>query len=301
MSDNIGSIDDLLTQSQNSSTPKTPEYIDDNNDTDSNNHDYSAEPDAQIEHGDEDNGDDVSEDNQQERHYDEYGTEKPAPKTYTEDEVNERINKAVRERLARANHNTNQQATPQQQQQIQQQVKDFEYDPESGEGWQQQLEAFVEQTFTKMTQKQVQRQAQERERAAEAEFVDKFSTGMERFQDFVEVVGPQPVTEHMTLALRGIQDPTAFIYAASKRHPQELERISKLQDPYKQMVEIGKLEERMRKKPEGTRAPRPIGRSQEDSTMNYVEKKQQKEDSIEDLISKAEQKKLAKMRQLRGK
>jgi hypothetical protein len=297
MATETSSIDDILTNSNPAAAPSAPEQIDDNYNYDSSS---SADDTLHTEIEDEpsvNEPEESDENTNQEQQSDEYGNAKSKPKTYTEDEVNERINKAVRERLARANNQPNQQTN---QQQLQQKAGEFEYDPNSEGNWQQQLESFVEQTFTKMTQKQAQMHQQQMEQAAEAEFVDKFSAGMERFMDFRDVVGAQPITDPMTLALRGVGDPAAFIYAASKRHPAELERISKLKDPYSQMVEMGKLEERMRKKPEGTKAPRPIGRSSEDSTMNYVEKKV-KEDSIEDLIHKSEAKKLEKLRKIRGK
>ena len=82
-----------------------------------------------------------------EKEIDDYGNEKPEPKTYSEDEVSERINKAVRERMARMERNTPQ---PEPQQQAK---PEFEYNPESEESWQNQLEGFVEQTVSKMTSK----------------------------------------------------------------------------------------------------------------------------------------------------
>lgn len=297
MATDTSSIDDILTQSTPKGMPSTPEHIDDNLDnSDTYDDSYSADNDQE----------EITETTVSEKEHesapvqkseDEYGNEKASPRMYTEEEHREILNKTIRERLARGNNQSNQQPN---REQLQQATKEFQYDADAEGNWQQQLEQFVEQTFTKMSQKQAQLHQQQIEQAAEQEFVDRFSTGMERFQDFKDVVGSQPITDPMTLALRGVGDPAAFIYAASKRHPAELERISKLADPYKQMVEMGKLEERMRKKPEGTKAPRPIGRSTEDSTMNYVEKKV-KEDSIEDLIHKSEAKKIAKMRQLRGK
>lgn len=297
MTTDTSSIDDILTQSQPTGAPSTPEKIDDNYNDDNSNYNYDSGANDEIDHTQE-RGDDENEDTHTDQSSDEYGNEKASPRMYTEEEHREIVNKTVRERLARGNNQPNQQAP---QQQLQQKANDFEYDPDADGNWQQQLEQFVEQTFTKMTQKQAQMHQQQIERQSESEFIDKFSSGMERFGDFKEVVGSQSITDPMTLALRGVGDPAAFIYAASKRHPAELDRISKLRDPYSQMVEMGKLEERMRKKPEGTRAPRPIGRTQEDTTMKYVDKKSPKEDSIEDLISKSEQKKIAKMRQLRGK
>ena len=77
--------------------------------------------------------------------YDDYGNTKTPPRTYTEEEVNERINKAVRERLSRGD-NTNQQPT---QQQVVQQAQGFEYNPDSEESWEGQLEKFVRRTVSK--------------------------------------------------------------------------------------------------------------------------------------------------------
>jgi hypothetical protein len=91
-----------------------------------------------------------------------------------------------------------------------------------------------------------------------------------------------------------MDDPAAFLYAAAKRQPKELERISKLRDPYAQMTEIGKLEERMRRNKSTTNAPRPLGRTQDDAPSKEVKKS--KEPSIEDLIRQSESKKLSKMR-----
>ena len=63
----------------------------------------------------------------------------------------------------------------------------------------------------------------------------------------------------MVIATRGMQDPAAFIYAAAKTQAPELERISRIQDPISQVVELGRLEERMRKsRASVSQAPRPI-------------------------------------------
>lgn len=237
-----------------------------------------------------------NEETKPETNYDEYGNEKPAPRTFTEDEVNERINKAIRERLSRGNQQAYQQPT---QQQVEQKAKDFEYNPDGEGNWQQQLEQFVEQTFNKIGQRQIAQQQSMKEQEAESEFRDKFIQGMERFNDFKEVVSSQPVTDAMTLALRGVKDPAAFIYAASKRHPTELQRISQIKDPYAQITEMGKLEERMKKQPQGTQAPRPISRSTENAPLN--EKKKNTEPSIEDLIAQSEKKKMSMMKQRKGR
>ena len=140
--------------------------------------------------------------------------------------------------------------------------------------------------------KKQQRQAQEQQ--AEQAFRQKFTQGMERFSDFREVVGKLPMHDDMTMALRGMNDPTAFIYAAAKRQPGEIERISKLPDPYARMVEMGKLEERMRRNKATTKAPRPLGRTKEDTTARVTPK--QKEMTGDDLLAKADAKRLSNVR-----
>ena len=89
----------------------------------------------------------------------------------------------------------------------------------------------------------------------------------------------------MTIASRAMKDPAAFFYAAAKRAPQELQRIAQIPDQYVQMVEIGKLEERMKQSKSGnaTKAPKPLGRIQEDGSIPYNSNK--KEPTIEDLIA----------------
>jgi len=206
---------------------------------------------------------------------DDYGNHKENPtRTYSEDEVNERINKAVRDRLSRMKQDAAQQP--------QQAKKDFEYNEESNESWQEQLEQFVEQTVGKMTTRKEQTQQKERERTAQLEFEDKFHAGMGRFKDFIDVVQSQPISDAMTMATRGMTDPAAFLYAASKRAPDDLKRISNINDFYTQMVEMGKLEERMKRGKVGTTAPRPLKNTREDSSFAQ---KSDKAPSIEDLIA----------------
>jgi hypothetical protein len=242
-----------------------------------------------------DDADDEEPTSKKEPEYDDYGNTKSPSKTYTEEEVNERINKAVRERLARGNNQNQQQPT---QQQVAQQAEGFDYNPDSEESWESQLEKFVEKTVSKIGQKQAQQQQQAKDQAHQAEFEDKFTRGMSRFSDFREVVASQPVTDPMTYALRGLTDPAAFIYAASKRHPTELARISQIADPAVQIMEMGRLEERMRKTAPGTKAPKPISKSRDDASMPVSQKK--KEPSIEDLIAASDAKKKAQFNQKRG-
>lgn len=280
----IGNIDDILVTGHTSTQPATPEHQPDIQEEvieETEGSDYDSEPEEPRE---QESVDDAE--------FDDYGNEKAKPKTYTEDEVNERINKAVRERLARANRADNAPPT----QSSQQQASGFEYNPESADNWQQQLESFVEQTVGRMSQKQAQQQQQHREQQAQAEFEDKFQRDMGKFNDFRDVVGAQPITDSMTIALRAMKDPASFIYAASKRNPQELQRISTIQDPVQQMVEMGRLEERMRKNAPSTKAPRPLSRTAEDAGMPRGEKKSS-EKSIEDMIAESDKRKLAARRQ----
>ena len=187
------------------------------------------------------------------------------------------------------------------QQQLTQAQQDFEYNPEADGNWQQQLESFVEQTFNKINQRQVTQAQQQKEQQAQYEFQEKFTQGAERFTDFRETVSAQPITDPMTYALRGMKDPAAFVYAASKRHPQELQRISQIGDPYAQMVEMGKLEERMRKSPANkSSAPRPLQRLKEDTGLPIPKKKNDGNESIEDLISKSDVKRQAQLNASRG-
>lgn len=226
---------------------------------------------------------------------DEYGNQKPKPRTYTEDEVNERINKAVRERLTRGSTNEQQP----QAHQVQQQAKDFEYNPDSDESWQTQLESFVEQTVSKMGQKQAQQHHHQREQQAQMELQEKIQQGIDRFGDFRESVASQPISDAMTMALRGMKDPAAFIYAASKRMPQELQRIAQIPDQYAQMVEMGKLEERMRQSKPTTKAPRPISRTQDDGVT--IKKPEKREETIEDMIAASDAKRKAALNARRGR
>ncbi len=288
------SIDDLLMGGGiNDSQHPAPEVYDEPeqevevNETDEKTSEYTPEYDS-------DEVEDESDNKRPEQETDDYGNEKPAARTYTEDEVNEMFRKRYKRGAQQPEHQQYQQQ-PQQQQSQQQ----FEYNPDSGDNWQQQLEQFVEQTIDKRTQRQVSNQHQQQEMEAAAQFRDKFERGMDKFSDFYDVVSAQPVDEAMTLALRAVNDPASFIYAASKRHPQELQRISQLRDPYAKIAEMGKLEERMKKAANATKAPRPVGRSAEDAPIKYKEKSN--EPSIEQMIAKSEQKKLAMMKQRRAK
>lgn len=218
---------------------------------------------------------------------DEYGNPKPKPKLYSEEEVNERINRAVRDRLSRGKEATR---TDEPRTDRTERADTRPNEPDAN--WEEQLEGFIEKTVSKLTSRQQSEHVRQREAQTQAEFETKLQTGMGRFQDFYDVVSPQPISDAMTLATRGMNDPAAFLYAASKRMPDELTRISKIQDPYSQMVEMGKLEERMKVTRPTTAAPRPLNKHQDDG-QPFVPK-EKRELTIEELIAQSQARELAK-------
>lgn len=222
---------------------------------------------------------------------DDYGNEKSKPRSYSEDEVNNRINQAVRERISRFERNT-QVPAPQQVQQAAQ--SGFEYNADSAETWQQQLAQFTERVVEQREQRVRAQSEQARQQEELAEFHGKFQQGMGRFKDFESVVGSKPITDAMTESLKGIDDPTAFIYAASKRAPAELERISKISNPIKQVVEMGKLEEKMRKQKPISQTPKPLTKTSDDMPIPHAKKKS--EPTIEEMIAQDAKRRLDKQR-----
>lgn len=295
----ISSIDDLLAGGAgNSQQPATPEYQDEPAPIEEVDHDEpdsfeevaeEIEHDSSTDYDDEDVADDKP---KKEVDEDEYGNSK------------EPENEAIRERLARQARKyeaelealRSQLAQQGASREVQQAAKEFEYDPDASGDWQQQLASFVKQTVNSMTREQEEAKSRQQEIAAQQAFEAKFREGMNRFDDFRDVMENLPfeITNPMTLATRAMDNPAAFLYAAAKRNPQELERISKIRDPYAQMTEMGKLEERMRKNKPTTKAPRPLGRTPEDATINTPKKS--KEVDGDDLLAKADAKRLATVR-----
>lgn len=313
---NISSIDDLLMGVGNSQQPATPEHkeklqdekapieeiepdapeYDDTDDkapaTDES-EDETDEPESDTD--DEDTkSDKKSESQDDEDEEDEYGNPKERMSKGMKDRL-DRKEKQFQREIEQRDHElqvlrqqlVQKGASPE----VQQAAKDFKYDPNDEGSWQQQLTDFVKQTVNSMTSEQQQKDRSIKEEQVQREFHKKFTQGMDRFGDFREVVGAQPMDDAMTLSLRAMADTSAFIYAASKRHPQEIERISKLPDPYARMVEMGKLEERMRRNKPTTKTPRPLGRTKEDTTSKVTPK--QKDTTGDDLLAKADAKRLS--------
>lgn len=261
--------------------PDTPDYGEDEPET-------PTDSDDELEQTDETD----ETDSKPAREYDDYGNEKEPENK----EIRERLKKQARKYEAEIESLRSQLAQHGASQQVQQAAKDFEYDPDAKGDWQQQLASFVKQTVNSMTREQQEAEVRQENAHAQQEFESKFRDGMGRFNDFVDVIDSLPfqISNPMTLATRAMADPAAFLYAAAKRNPQELERISKIRDPYAQMTEMGKLEERMRRNKPTTKAPRPLSRTNEDAAIPNPKKKG--EPTIEELIAKADQKKLARVK-----
>lgn len=220
---------------------------------------------------------------------DEYGTEIPKQeKVYTQAEVDARINEAIRKRLKERAETP---PEPQYQQQYQPQTEA----QAASDDWEAQLESFIETTLSKREQKAQAEQWQRQEQEAQANFEIRFNQGMAKYQDFEQVVMGKPLTPQMVIATRGMSDPAAFIYAAAKTQAPELDRISKIGDPYAQAIELGRLEERMRKaRSTVSKAPRPI-----EAPKGDVSEKVQKTWSIDDKLRQAENE--SKKERMRGK
>jgi hypothetical protein len=292
------SIDELLLGVKTNTHPETPENQAIETEVKSEapvEHYEEPQPESEMQQVE-----DIAEEKEQEikLELDDYGNEKAPPRTYTEVEVIDKINEAIRERFARFERN-NPSVTQAEKQQVQQATNaGFEYNADSQESWQHQLKSFVKQTMLEEHQEQSNRAQQHKEQMAHAEFEDKFTRSMGKFNDFRDVVGKQPISDTMLLATRSMQDPAAFLYAASKRAPQELERIAKMADPYSQIAEMGKLEERMKQSKATTKAPKPLSKVEADVPIAH---KSYKKPDIDDLLRQSTAKKLAQQNQRRGR
>lgn len=274
-------IDELLTQPLGTTTPPPPESQGVAPEPEQNVPQETLETESSYSEPEESHSEPKEEAQEKtESSLDEYGNQSSKEeKLYTKEEVNA----MVRDRLSRGHHGQ------QQNQQAEQQPQGFEYKENEAGDWQQQLEAFTEQVIAKREQKLIQQQQQYREQMAQQQFQAKFEQGIEKFSDFAEVVDTTKFTDAMVLATRGLNDPAAFVYAASKRAPQDLERIARINDPYAQMMEMGKLEERLKKAPPVSKTPKPSTKIKEDLTIPHAG---DKKETIEDLIAEANNKRL---------
>lgn len=272
---NLRNIDDLLSGIQSETEedikPKAvPEIHDDPEEEKEEPEKRSSEP----EHKEEAEKDDGESDDQpSDREIDDYGNEIPQARTYTEEEVNN----MMRERFSRSSMAN---LTQQQQAQVQNAAQGFQPDPNSEETWEQQLKSFVKETFNEMHKENETREWQEREANKQAEFEGKFTTGMNRYKDFHAVVTKVPLTDTMMFAIRDMKDPAAFVYAAAKTQSGELNRIKALTDPFAQAVQLGQLEEKMKKAKNLTKSAPPLS-----STKGDVSTKEKPKYSIDDRIN----------------
>lgn len=166
---------------------------------------------------------------------DEYGNPVAPPRMYSEEEVN----RMMRERLSRGRH-AEMQPPPNSQPQHQEQSTD-----QGDVAWDKELKQFIKSTLNEFSDEQKHEQWKAEENRKQYEFQEKFSTGMQKYRDFQEVIKGKPITDSMMLAARNLENPAAFVYGAAKMHPQELDRIARINDPYAQAAEVGRLHERM--------------------------------------------------------
>lgn len=206
---------------------------------------------------------------------DDFGNPVESKKVYTEEEVN----KMMRERFNRTAQKHQEPV-----QQVQTQTQDYnDQDPEVI------IENLVENTINKISQRERQRAQEAQEQQRQQEFQEKVINGMGRYKDFEDVVKKVPWHDNLVLATRAMKDPAAFMYAASKTQPKEVERIAQMSDPLAQAVEIGKLEERMRKVRSATSTPKPLGEVKGD-----IENRSFVRQNVDDLVRKDALKKLSR-------
>lgn len=212
----------------------------------------SLSPDDQTSELNAEKGSDKAQDQQE---IDDYGNKVPKSKVYTEEEVQAMIRKRLK-----LHHEEKAAQQPQQYQppaQQYQQQDNFQHDETSELPWEVQLENHIKQTVQKIETEKHQLAWKAEQERAQVEFEHKFTSGMAKYQDFTDVVAGKPITNGIMMAARSMADPAAFIYAAAKQQPKELERIAQITDPYVLAAEVGRLEERMKKARNISRAPKP--------------------------------------------
>ena len=222
-------------------------------------------------------------DNSHDEELDDYGNKVPKAKVYTEEEVQAMIRKRLK-----LHHEEKQQQTQQQQYQPQQ-AEGFEHDPNNEQPWEIQLENHIKQTVQKLETEKAQVAWEQEQQRAQAEFESRFTNGMSKYSDFNDVVADKPITNGIMMAARSMADPAAFIYAAAKQQPKELERIAQITDPYVLAAEVGRLEERMKKARTISKAPKPPTKTKGDIADKGVIKQ-----NLDDLIRMDAKRKLGR-------
>lgn len=295
----ISSIDDLLNGIKSGTKPETPENqveYDDSPDepvVETADDDDSHETEYSYDDEESQGADEKTKTSEADEYGNEYGNEKEPENKH----IRERLAKQAKKHQAEIDSLRAQLSQQGASQQVQQAASDFKYDPDESGDWQQQLASFVKQTVNSMSREKEEHAARNEEARVQYEFETKFKAGMDKFDDFIDVMTELEfeITTPMTIATRGMDNPAAFLYAAARRNPQDLGRISKIRDPYVQMTEIGKLEERMRKSKPATKAPRPLGHITADSTAAI--KKKEPDFNGDDLLARADSKRLNSAKQ----
>lgn len=295
---NVSNLDDILLGSQ--STPVEPSHQEplENNayETEENN----EEPHAVDFQGSNYESEESEETEAQSTNEDEYGNQEPIENEGVRKRLAKLSQKHASETLALRNEIDllKSQLTNREQQQFNAAERQgFEYDPNSADDWQVQLRSFIQSTVQSMGMEQARAQQAKIEAQEQARFESRFKSDMARFDDFEDVMtGIQStITDNMVRATSDMENPAAFLYAAAKRAPQELERISKLPTAIAQVRAIGALESSLRKTTTGTKAPRPISPTKGDAALERPKAKQLDPNAdgyIEKLIQQSENKKI---------
>lgn len=218
---------------------------------------------------------------------DDYGNKVPKGKVYTEEQVQAMIRKRVKLLQDEKAAPPPQQYQPQQQQYAPQ--EEISNDQSSELPWEVQLESHIKQTVQKIETEKSNAAWQAEQQRAQADFEHKFTSGMAKYTDFTDVVAGKPITNGIMMAARSMADPAAFIYAAAKQQPKELERIAAITDPYVLAAEVGRLEERMKKARTISKAPKPPTQTRGDMADKGMTKS-----SLDDLIRSDAKRKLGR-------
>lgn len=196
----------------------------------------------------------------QESPIDEYGNPIEKARVYTEEEVN----RMMRDRNARSKWAQEQKVK---EQQIQQPppVQVNEDEP-----WDVTLQKYVDNAIEHKQKQYQEQQWKAQQDQLQVEFEEKFTNGMRKYSDFDQVVRGKNIPDSVLMATRHLDNPAAFVYAAVKMHPQEIERISKIPDRYIQAAEVGRLHERMVKsKNVVSNAPKPVELQKGDMPVKF--------------------------------
>lgn len=220
---------------------------------------------------------------QQEQQIDEYGNPIAKPKLYTDEEVQE----LIRKRLERQNRNQYEAKNPNQYKPAQN--DQFNQEETNEEDWKKQLDAYLDDRLQRREQELNEKRWRETKEREQALFEQKFTSGMNKYTDFYQVIAGKPITDAMLLATKALENPAAFIYNAAKAYPNEINRIASINDPVQQAMEVGRLHEKMVKaRALASKAPEPLTPPKSD--MAQVKVVNQK--SIEDRIQEYAQQKL---------